>query len=260
MKKIVGIFTNEENAVRAIENLKTQGYEDDEISIVTKDEERFNAIQDRTGVDVDNENDDMGGTMAGAAAGGTIGGIGGLLLGLGALAIPGVGPIVAAGPIASTIVGALAGGAVGGIAGALVDYGVSEDDAKEYEERVNQGDIMVLVDDPDDDERRENVYENFRQNDSYNKNSYTHGDALIGNPTYDGGIGTTPRKPMTDVGDDLVDDERNTYDNTTDPTLNTRNTRDNDPLNTRNNDPLNTRDNDPLDDDPLNPTDNKRKY
>ena len=216
-EKIVGIFNNEERAVAAIEDLQRQGYRDDEISVVVENKDRFDAITQRTGVDVDDQAD-PGGAMAGAAAGGAIGGIGGLLLGLGALAIPGVGPIVAAGPIASTLVGALAGGAVGGLAGALVDLGVSEENAELYAERINQGDIMVLVDDPEDDARRESVYDNFRRNESFNKDSYSYADTLTTSP-YESGVNQDIDSPIQDdykdrnktLDDPLIEDSRNTY-------------------------------------------------
>lgn len=236
MKKIVGIFSSEERAINAIEVLQSHGYRDGEISVISENKERYEAIKDRTGVDVHGDNE-TGGAVVGAAAGGAVGSIGGLLLGLGALAIPGVGPIVAAGPIASTLVGALAGGAVGGLAGALVDYGVSEDDAKVYADRITQGDIMILVDDPDDDERRESIYDNFRRNESFNKDSYTHADTLTTSPyenrDYDEtSVSTDTRSPIQDdykdrnttTADPLVKDSRNTYNpnNPLDPNDNER--------------------------------------
>ncbi|WP_312650222.1 general stress protein [Proteiniclasticum sp.] len=176
MKRIVGIFHSEDQAVRAIEGLRTSGYTDDEISIIAKDEDKYNALTNRVGTDIGNDIKDSSGAAAGAVTGGTIGGLGGLLLGLGALAIPGVGPIIAAGPIAAAVTGALAGGALGGLAGALIDYGVPEVDAKEYEERINAGDILILVDDKDDDTRRDTVYNNFYENDSINRDTYRHRD------------------------------------------------------------------------------------
>ncbi len=185
MKRVVGIFNNEEKAIRAIEGLKAQGYTDGEISVITQNTDTYDAIKTRTGLDLETANDATDGALAGAATGGALGGIGGLLLGLGALAIPGVGPIIAAGPIASALVGALAGGAVGGLAGALVDYGIPEVEAKDYEQRINQGDVMVLVDEGDDVERRNAVYDNFKENDSYNKYNYGAVDELTDNLNVD---------------------------------------------------------------------------
>jgi len=81
------------------------------------------------------------GTTTGVAAGGTIGGTLGLLAGIGALAIPGVGPFIAAGPI----MGALAGLGVGGLVGALVGMGIPEYEAKRYEGRVKDGGVLLSV-------------------------------------------------------------------------------------------------------------------
>jgi len=174
MKKIIGIFKTEELAVKAIDGLRSSGYADEEISIITKDEEKYDSLTAKVGKDITNDKNAKSGAAAGAVTGGTLGGLGGLLLGLGALAIPGVGPIVAAGPIAAAITGALAGGAVGGLAGALVDYGVPEVEAKEYEEHVNGGDILVLVD--DDEMKRDKAYDNFYENESLNRDTYSHRD------------------------------------------------------------------------------------
>lgn len=190
-KKIIGIFKTEDLAIRAIEGLRSSGYRDDEISIITKDEEKYNALTNKVGKDVTNEKDAAGGAAAGAVTGGTIGGFGGLLLGLGALAIPGVGPIVAAGPIAAAITGALAGGAVGGLAGALIDYGVPEIEAKEYEERINAGDILILVD--DDEQKRDEAYDHFYRNESLNRDTYRHRDRSA--PYEDDSISEETGKP-----------------------------------------------------------------
>lgn len=85
------------------------------------------------------------GAMAGAGAGGAIGGTLGLLAGVGALAIPGVGPLIAAGPIMAALSGAAAGAAVGGLTGALVGMGIPEIEAKQYEGKVKSGSILVSV-------------------------------------------------------------------------------------------------------------------
>jgi hypothetical protein len=85
------------------------------------------------------------GTTAGVVAGGAIGGTLGLLSGIGALAIPGLGPFIAAGPIMATLAGLGAGGAVGGLIGALAGMGVPEFEAKRYEGRVRQGGVLLSV-------------------------------------------------------------------------------------------------------------------
>jgi hypothetical protein len=89
--------------------------------------------------------DDASGTTTGAAAGALVGGGGGLLAALGLIAIPGIGPLVAAGVLATTLVGAAGGSVVGGLIGALTDYGVSEEDAHVYSEGVRRGSSLVTV-------------------------------------------------------------------------------------------------------------------
>src|SRR5690606_13293659 len=86
------------------------------------------------------------GAATGAATGRILGGLGGVLTGLGALAIPGIGPIVAAGPIVAGITGAAAGAGVGGLAGALIGMGIPDEDARRYNDYFEQGKILVLVD------------------------------------------------------------------------------------------------------------------
>ena len=85
------------------------------------------------------------GAATGAAAGGALGGTLGLLAGIGALAIPGLGPFIAAGPIVGALAGLGAGGAVGGFAGALVGMGIPEYEAKRYEGRVKDGGVLLSV-------------------------------------------------------------------------------------------------------------------
>jgi hypothetical protein len=85
------------------------------------------------------------GAAAGAGAGGVLGGTLGLLAGIGALAIPGVGPLIAAGPVLAALSGAAAGAAVGGLTGALVGLGIPEIEAKAYEGKVRGGNILIAV-------------------------------------------------------------------------------------------------------------------
>lgn len=85
------------------------------------------------------------GATAGAVTGGAIGGTLGLLAGIGALAIPGLGPFIAAGPIMAALSGAAAGAAAGGVAGALVGFGIPEFEAKLYEDRIKKGRYLVAV-------------------------------------------------------------------------------------------------------------------
>jgi outer membrane lipoprotein SlyB len=105
----------------------------------------------------------------GAAIGGTLGGLAAALPALGVLAIPGIGPILAAGPIAVIFGGVVAGGVAGGLIGALTEMGVSSVNAKDYEYQLDQGKIIVLVDNIDN--MYDEVYSIYNQNNSLtNKN------------------------------------------------------------------------------------------
>lgn len=100
------------------------------------------------------------GTATGAAAGGLAGGVLGLLAGIGALAIPGVGPLIAAGPIMAALSGAAVGAAAGGLAGGLIGLGIPEIEAKIYEEKLLKGNYLISARAPDGDweERAKNVF------------------------------------------------------------------------------------------------------
>ncbi|MBO2944016.1 general stress protein [Paenibacillus sp. F411] len=163
-KKIVGAFHTEQEATKAIEDLKQQGYSADEISVIAKDRDEAQHISDET------ETKAPEGLASGAATGGVVGGVTGLLAGLGALAIPGIGPIVAAGPIAATLTGAAVGAGAGGLVGGLIGLGIPEEEAKEYDEFVEEGRILVLVD--TDDHRSDGVYDTFRRNNTLNAHHY----------------------------------------------------------------------------------------
>lgn len=139
-KKVMGVYDNGEDAVRVVEQLQNQGYQKEDISVVVKDEEKAEQITSKTDTNVDD------GLAAGAATGGILGGLTGLLAGVGALAIPGIGPIVAAGPIATTLGGIAAGAGAGGLAGALVGLGIPKDTAEQYATDVEKGKILILVD------------------------------------------------------------------------------------------------------------------
>ncbi|WOV88960.1 general stress protein [Sporosarcina oncorhynchi] len=139
-RHVVGYYHTEAEAVQAIEELKTQGYTSEDISIISKDHNQVNHIEEETGTHA------ADGAATGAATGGVLGGLGGVLLGIGALAIPGIGPIIAAGPIVAGITGAAAGAGVGGLAGALIGMGIPEEEANRYNEYFNEGKILVLVD------------------------------------------------------------------------------------------------------------------
>lgn len=153
-KTVVGLYDNLTQAQRVVQDLVDQGFSRDNISLVANasasDYQRYFDDDGQYVTDDHREEtrDDMTsgeGAAAGAGIGATIGGIGGLLMGLGLLAIPGVGPALAAGPIASALVGAGIGAAAGGLAGALVNSGVPEEEAHNYAEGVRRGGSLVMI-------------------------------------------------------------------------------------------------------------------
>lgn len=142
MATVVGVFSDRQSAEKAVKALRDQGFEK-EISIAAKDDQKHNAQgQGKADMEAGGEVDmGMGEASDGAAWGGTLGGVTGLLAGVGALAIPGIGPIVAAGPLAAALTGAVAGG----VAGGLLDMGIPEQEGKEYEEEIKQGKVLAVV-------------------------------------------------------------------------------------------------------------------
>ncbi|GIP43870.1 hypothetical protein J45TS6_23290 [Paenibacillus sp. J45TS6] len=162
-KKVVGVFQTEQEAARAIEQLQDRGYHNSEISVITRSKDDMRAIESETGTKAPE------GVAAGAATGGVLGGLAGLFAGIGALAIPGIGPILAAGPIAATLTGAAVGAGAGGLVGGLVGLGIPEDEAEEYERNVDEGHILVLVDQKGTDREIHGI---FRDNRSLNADRY----------------------------------------------------------------------------------------
>lgn len=139
MRTVTGLFDDYEDARDAVSELETAGVPSDDISIVANN----------TGDRYSDSSNAAEGAGAGAGLGAAGGGVVGLLTGLGLMAIPGVGPVVAAGWLASTAAGAaagaVAGGAAGGLIGALTDSGVDEDDAHVYAEGVRRGGTLVTA-------------------------------------------------------------------------------------------------------------------
>ncbi|MBR0695851.1 hypothetical protein [Bradyrhizobium lablabi] len=147
------LYDSYSDAQRAVARLQDARVPHSEISIVANNSDNWyegsRKDRDRDGVD-----DRAEGAGAGAAVGAGLGGTAGLLAGLGMLAIPGLGPVVAAGWLAATAVGAAAGAATGGIIGALTEAGVSEEDAHAYAEGVRRGGTLVSARVPDSDRSR----------------------------------------------------------------------------------------------------------
>jgi uncharacterized protein (TIGR02271 family) len=136
---VVGLFQDQPSAEAAIQRLKTAGFTEQQIGVAVRDREQQQALAEGTGTQAAED------ATKGAVGGGVVGGVIGLLTGVGALAIPGVGPIIAGGALASTLAGAGIGAAAGGLIGALVGMGVPEEDAQHFERGFQQGGILVTV-------------------------------------------------------------------------------------------------------------------
>lgn len=146
-KRAVGIFATIEEAVIALTELKAAGFPMEKVSIVAKDEL---GAEDIAGASVKSSNRVEEGAEVGALTGGTLGTLTGLLVGLGALAIPGIGPILLGGAVATALATTLAGTAIGtaagGLFGGLVGLGIPEDRAQFYHDRVSLGEYLAIVD------------------------------------------------------------------------------------------------------------------
>lgn len=139
-RTVVGVFNSVTDAQSAVRELESQGISRDDISIVANK----NAVgyESMDSADRDKASD----VVADAGIGAAIGGVGGLLLSaVGALTIPVIGPILAAGPIAAALTGAGIGAAAGGLIGALTESGIPEEQARTYAEGVRRGDVLVTV-------------------------------------------------------------------------------------------------------------------
>jgi len=145
-------------AAQVVQEVKGAGIPAGDISIIANNGENWYSSQaastNSATYDRDRREDPGEGAAAGAGIGATIGGVAGLLAGLGMIAIPGIGPVVAAGWLASTAAVAAAGGVAGGLIGALTESGVSEQDAHVYAEGIRRGGTLVTVRMPDADRAR----------------------------------------------------------------------------------------------------------
>jgi hypothetical protein len=136
---VYGIYQSQASAERAVDALGQAGFTNNDISVLMPDQDSTREFAH------ENSTKAPEGAATGAATGGALGGTLGLLAGIGALAIPGVGPLIAAGPIVGALAGLGAGGAVGGLVGALVGMGLPEYEAKRYEGRVKDGGVLLSV-------------------------------------------------------------------------------------------------------------------
>lgn len=138
-KAVFCIATSESQAETIVNELKTAGFADSDISVL---------FPDKTGTkDFAHEQHTKApeGAVTGGTTLGVVGGALGWLAGIGTLAIPGIGPFIAAGPIMAALGGAAVGAAVGGIAGALIGMGIPEFEAKRYEGKIKEGNILISV-------------------------------------------------------------------------------------------------------------------
>jgi hypothetical protein len=136
---VLGIYTTRESVERAVDTFLKSGFTTSDVSVLLP--ENLGGKPLATHKDTKAPE----GATAGGGAGAVIGGTLGLLAGIGALAIPGVGPFIAAGPIMAALAGIGVGGAVGGFAGALIGMGIPEYEAKRYEGRIQKGGILLSV-------------------------------------------------------------------------------------------------------------------
>jgi hypothetical protein len=137
MTGVFGLYKTRTSAERAVDELIKAGFLSGNISVLLPD------VQSSKELAHEKNTKAPEGTTTGVAAGGAVGGTLGLLAGIGALAIPGLGPFIAAGPIMAALAGLGVGGAVGGVIGALVGMGIPEYEAKRYEGRIKEGGILL---------------------------------------------------------------------------------------------------------------------
>lgn len=138
-KAVIGLVQSQAEAESTVNRLRNDGFSNNDVSVL---------FPDKAGTrDFAHEKNTKApeGAIAGVGAGGVIGGTLGLLAGIGTLAIPGLGPFIAAGPIMAALSGAAAGATAGGIAGALIGLGIPEVEAKRYAGKVRDGNILISV-------------------------------------------------------------------------------------------------------------------
>jgi hypothetical protein len=154
-----GLYRDPSAAEQGLRRFRDSGYEGERLGVVTRDREEARELAEDTGAKA------ASGAAAGAVTGGVLGGIAGLLVGIGALAIPGIGPVMAGGALASAfglgggtaVAGAGIGAGVGGIVGALTKLGFDKDEAEYYDKGVREGRTLVTV--HDDDGQSERIFD-----------------------------------------------------------------------------------------------------
>jgi hypothetical protein len=197
-----GIYSNEATAAAAVDQLIAGGFSNDDVSVLMSD------VRGSRDFAAEKNTKAPEGTATGVGIGGVVGGTLGLLAGIGALAIPGVGPLIAAGPIMGTLAGLGVGGTVGGLVGALVGMGIPEYEAQRYEGRVKEGGILVSVhcDSSEEVSRAKDILKTTGADDIASTGESSHGiDSKDRNPAY------VKAEPVGTVGSydkDIIDDPR----------------------------------------------------
>jgi len=153
-KSVFGIATTEGQAERIVRQVQSQGFATSDISVLMPD---TGGTRDVGHVKATKAPE---GASTGAATGGVTGGVLGLLAGVGALAVPGLGPFIAAGPIMAALSGAAVGATTGGVVGGLVGLGIPEIEAKRYDEKLKKGNYLIAVhaDESDDVGRAKDIF------------------------------------------------------------------------------------------------------
>jgi hypothetical protein len=138
-KSVICIATTRSQAEQIVDELRMADFSSDDVSVLFPDKETTRDFAHEKNTKAPE------GAVAGVGTGGVLGGTLGWLAGIGALAIPGVGPFIAAGPIVAALSGAAVGATVGGITGALIGMGIPEYEARRYEGKIKQGNILISV-------------------------------------------------------------------------------------------------------------------
>jgi hypothetical protein len=139
---------DEAQANRIVDDLRSAGFSSNDISVLLPDKGSTREFAHEKGTKAPE------GAVTGAGTGGVLGGVLGWLVGIGTLAIPGLGPFIAAGPILAALSGAAVGGVAGGVVGALIGMGIPEYEAKRYEARLREGRILLSVHSENSDEAK----------------------------------------------------------------------------------------------------------
>lgn len=144
-KLAIGLFDNTDNANNALDELREEGFSADTVSVVARE----NII---TEINTDNATTED--VSEGAGAGALVGGLLGLLAGVSAITIPGIGPVLSAGALATALGSTAVGAGLGGLVGALVDLGIPDSEAEAYAEGVKRGDILLTVQGEEDETKK----------------------------------------------------------------------------------------------------------